>query len=48
MIKVIEAKLKFITRSNMNLHQHNMKSTSLQLSTSNIEDFVMLYQVTDQ
>jgi hypothetical protein len=32
----------------MNVHQHDMKSTSLQSLTSNIEDSVMLYQATDQ
>jgi len=48
MIKMIEAKLKFLTCSNMNVHQHDMKSTSLQSSTSNIEDSAMLYQATDQ
>jgi hypothetical protein len=47
MIKVIEAKLKFITRNDMNACQRDMKSTSLQSSTSNIEDSAMLYQATD-
>jgi len=47
MIKIIEAKLNLITCSNMNVHQCNMKSTSLQASTINIEDFAMLYQATD-
>jgi len=31
----------------MNAHQHDMKSTSLQSSTSNIKDFAMLYQATN-
>ncbi len=48
MTKVIEAKLNLITCSDMNVHQCNMKSTSLQASTINIEDSAMLYQATDQ
>ncbi len=48
MTKVIEAKLNLITRSDMNACQCNMKSTSLQALTINIEDSAMLYQATDQ
>ncbi len=48
MIKVIEAKLNLITCSNMNACQCNIKSTSLQALTINIEDFAMLYQATNQ
>ncbi len=47
MTKVIEVKLNLITRSNMNAHQCNMKSTSLQALTINIKDFAMLYQATN-
>ncbi len=47
MIKMIEAKLNLITRSNMNARQCNMKSTSSWASIINIEDFAMLYQATD-
>ncbi len=32
----------------MNAHQCNIKSTSLQASTINIEDSAMLYQATNQ
>jgi len=47
MTKVIEAKLNLTTRSDINAHQCNMKSTSLQASTINIEDSAMLYQAAD-
>ena len=43
MTKVIEAKLNLITHSDMNAHQCDMKSTSLQALIINIEDSAMLY-----
>ncbi len=48
MTKVIEAKLNLTTCSNMNARQCDMKSTSSQASTINIEDSAMSYQATDQ